>query len=433
MTLSTSTGETVAVSNPPAASSTRSTRPDWGDWRSVAEWWLGPVVQSETWTAAGYLAVCVLVSAVWFTATVTMLTVSLPLVIVVLGLPLVWLSFSSMESMAEVERRRARWIGLEIEPRSLRRAETRVSQPWTMLRDPARWRQAAFLVSGFVLAMLFFTTALVAWLTVVNAVWVVIWGGSLSAAATQILVAFLMVGIAPRLTVKLGLTYGRITMWFLGPDPVLVMQERIDTMALHRQEILDAVANERRRIERNLHDGVQQRLVALGIDLGLAVSKLPDDADAAKVLVEEAREKTRTSIGELRVIGRGLHPAILEDRGLDAALSAVVSNARVPIALSVPTGLRVPADIEETAYFVASEAISNIMKHSDAKAASIRVHSADGRLIMLIHDDGNGGADVSKGTGLAGMAARVHGIDGSFEISSPPGGPTTLVVELPYD
>ncbi|MCP3936039.1 MAG: sensor histidine kinase [Actinomycetia bacterium] len=427
------TRQTVVVSSPSKAVSPQQAAPDWGDWRSVADWWLRPVVQRETWAHAGYLIAVMFVSSVWFAVTLIVLTVSLLLVIVAVGLPLMWFAFSWIDAMASVERRRVRWIGLvEIEPRPLQRAEGRMAHLRAMLGDPARWRQVAFLLSGFVLGMLFVLLAFVAWAVPANAVWNIFSGAGLATSATWLVFAPVMLGAAPRITVQLGRTYARVAHWFLGPDRVVAMQDRVNTLALQRQEILDAVASERRRIERNLHDGVQQRLVALGIDLGLAASKLPEDGHAAKVLVEEAREKTRTSIGELRVIGRGLHPAILEDRGLDAALSAVVSNAKVPITVSVPPDLLVPADLEETAYFVASEAISNIMKHSGARTASIQVHSDADRLIMSIHDDGHGGADVSKGSGLAGMAARVNGTDGRFDVSSPPGGPTTVTVELPY-
>ncbi len=424
--------ETGVVSEMSSSPAPMPANPDWGDWRSVAKWWFQPVVDPRTWAAAGYLTVGLFASVVWFTVTIAVLSVSLPLLIIALGFPLSWLAFGAVNAMAGVERRRALWLGLSIEPRPLRQAFVGKERFWGRLFDPARWRQASFLLSGFFVVTMFFTISVVSWALTANFVLGIIFGQALSTLVLQLAFAGVMAGVAPRITVLLALAYARLTRWFLGPDPVLAMAHRVETLSKHRQEILDAVTEERRRIERNLHDGVQQRLVALGIDLGLAASKLPEDAVAAKELVEAAREKTRTSIGELRVIGRGLHPAILGDRGLDAALSAVVSNAKVPISLSIPEGLRLPLDIEETAYFLASEAISNIMKHSDARAASIRIDDDGRRLTILILDDGGGGADMTKGTGLAGMAARVRATDGTFDLRSPSGGPTSLNVELPY-
>ena len=210
------------------------------------------------------------------------------------------------------------------------------------------------------------------------------------------------------------------------------MQDRVDQLSANRDEILSAVATERRRIERNLHDGVQQHLVAMGIDLGLAASKIEDDPEGAAELLRAATEKNRASIGELRTIGRGLHPAVLDDRGLDAALSAVVAGSPVPIDLRVEPGLELPIDTAEAAYFVVSEAIANLLKHARARTGSVQISDVDRVLHIRVHDDGRGGADVAKGTGLAGIAARVRGLDGTFDVSSPKGGPTTIDVRIPH-
>jgi len=220
--------------------------------------------------------------------------------------------------------------------------------------------------------------------------------------------------------------------WLLGPDRFAAMQTQVEELTADRRVILDAVAGERRRIERNLHDGVQARLVALGIDLGLAEAMLPERADEAKALVAAAREKARASIGELRVIGRGLHPSILEDRGLDAALSAVVAASPIPIRLRCELAVPPPPAVEEAAYFIVSEAVSNVLKHARARSATIDVTGDDRTMQILVHDDGLGGADATDGTGLAGIDARVRGLGGAMRIASPAGGPTVVSVELPY-
>lgn len=417
--------DTAAAPNPTPG-------PDWNNWRSVTDWWFRPAVEARTWLAAAYLAVGFLATLTWFVVAIVVLSVVLPLIVVAVGIPLTWLAFGLIDAMANVERRRALWVGVEIAPRPFASTPEGKARIWARLKDPARWRQVAFISSAFLVGALFFSLATAAWMLSVNVIVGIVTGATIGTVVLQSVLGVFMLGAAPRTTIQLARAFAKFTDWFLGPDPVIAMQERVDTLARHRQEILDAVAEERRRIERNLHDGVQQRLVALGIDLGLAASKLPEDPEAARALVVDAREKTRTSIGELRVIGRGLHPAILEDRGLDAALSAVVSNAEIPITLRIASGLRVPMDAEETAYFVAAEAVSNIMKHSRARAASVHIHDSEGCLHMEIHDDGRGGADMAKGSGLAGMSARVRGVDGRFDMSSPDGGPTILRVEIPH-
>lgn len=404
---------------------------DTSDVKDLALWWFGPVIERQTWAAAGYLAVGMFASIAWFVATVVMLSVSLPLLVVLIGFPLMFLSFGVIGAMAGVERRRARWIGVTIEPRPLRRSTSAMGWLWVRLGDPARWRQVAYFLLGIVLWPVAALLALSLWGLAVQAVFS-IFEVNVITFVLQAVVGVALLGFAPRATVWLARAGAAVGGFLLGPDEATQLRQRVDDLSGQRDEILEAVAAERRRIERNLHDGVQQQLVALGIDLGLAAQKIDDDPAAASVLVDEARDKTRALIGELRTIGRGLHPAILEDRGLDAALSAVVSNARIPITLDVQPGLDLPVDTEETAYFVASEAVSNIMKHSGARVASIKIYDRGDVLHLSIHDDGRGGADQASGTGLAGMAARVGGVDGRFDLHSPAGGPTTLTIELPH-
>lgn len=405
---------------------------DWSDARAVAEWWYRPVVERSTWTAMGYLAVGTVATITWFVATLVALAVSLPLILVGIGLVLTFFTLGLVDAMAGVERRRAGWVGVEIEPRALRQPAGGLGWLTVRLGDPARWRQVGYMMCAFVVAGLALGVAGSIWLMSLSAATAIFGGGGIGP-IVQMVVGAVALGAAPRITVIIADLYARFTAWFLGPDPLTVMQARVDTLSEQRQEILDAVAGERRRIERNLHDGAQQRLVALGIDLGLAASKLDDDPDAARALLDDARDKARTSLGELRGIGRGLHPAILEDRGLDAALSAVVADAGIPISLDVPADLRLPIETEETAYFIAAEAVTNVMKHSGANTAAITVRDDGRRLHLSIYDDGRGGADATGGTGLVGIAARVHGADGRFDLSSPPGGPTTLTVELGHD
>ena len=246
-----------------------------------------------------------------------------------------------------------------------------------------------------------------------------------------LVIAAAALGAAPRIAVFVAGFKAQITQWFLGVDELSEARARVDSLSTQRDDILEAVAVERRRIERNLHDGVQQQLVAIGLDLGMAEQQLDHHPDRARELILNAREKVRGSIGELRQLGRGLHPSVLADRGIDAALSAVVAGAPIPIAVHVDDDLDLPTDVAETVYFVVNEAIANVLKHSGARSAAIHVDRVAANVRTSIHDDGSGGVDPAKGSGIAGIRARVNAVDGTLTISSPPGGPTLIVAEIP--
>jgi signal transduction histidine kinase len=243
--------------------------------------------------------------------------------------------------------------------------------------------------------------------------------------------AAVLLGAAPRIAVFVARFKAQVTSWFLGVDRLAEAQERVSTLATQRQDILDAVASERRRIERNLHDGVQQQLVAIGLDLGMAEQHLASDPDRVRELIVSARQKVQGSIGELRQLGRGLHPAILADRGIDAALSAVVSGSPIPISVHVDPELDLSTDVAETVYFVANEALANVLKHAKARVASVHVMKVAANVRVTVHDDGVGGIDPTRGTGIAGIRARVNAVDGTLAITSPDGGPTTIIAEIP--
>jgi signal transduction histidine kinase len=193
---------------------------------------------------------------------------------------------------------------------------------------------------------------------------------------------------------------------------------------------VDAFAVERRRIEQDLHDGAQQRLVALTVSLGLARLDLPPDSPAA-VRVAEAHEQARHALAELRELIRGVHPQVLTDRGLEAAVREVAGRSPIPVDVDIALPRRLPAPVEETAYFVTCEALANVVKHSAASRAAVRARLLEDLLVLEARDDGVGGADPAAGTGLSGLADRIAVANGRLRLSSPPGGPTLLRVELP--
>ncbi|MFD8705155.1 sensor histidine kinase [Kitasatospora sp. NPDC059648] len=222
----------------------------------------------------------------------------------------------------------------------------------------------------------------------------------------------------------------RLALGLLGPSRAQRLQERVDQLAVSRTDLIEAVDAERRRIERDLHDGTQQRLVSLAVNLGLAIATRPD-LPGAREVIARAHLEAKEAIAELDDLVRGLHPAVLEDRGLDAALSGLAARTPLPVRLRVDLEERVAPSVESVAYFVISEALTNATKHANAMRAEVMVRKVGEVLRVRVTDDGLGGADAAAGTGLTGLAKRVGSLDGAFHVSSPVGGPTTITAELP--
>jgi signal transduction histidine kinase len=226
--------------------------------------------------------------------------------------------------------------------------------------------------------------------------------------------------------------YGVCARIMLGPSTV-DLRERVEGLRDASARILTAADDERRRIERDLHDGAQQRLVALNVLLGVVESKIESDPKAATPLVARARQEAQAAVKELRELARGIHPALLADRGLTAALEALAQRAPFPVTVSGVPARRLPAAVEATAYFITAEALTNVAKYAAATKASVVLSEDRGRLRVTVSDDGIGGADPKLGTGLRGLRDRVAALDGRFEVSSPRGQGTVIVAELPLE
>jgi signal transduction histidine kinase len=207
-------------------------------------------------------------------------------------------------------------------------------------------------------------------------------------------------------------------------------QHRIEALETSRAGAVDAQETELRRIERDLHDGAQARLVALGMSLGMAEQHVDTDPETVRELIAEARLGAAEALAELRDLARGIHPPILTDRGLEAAVRALVVRSPLPVSLAVDVPVRPSATVETAAYFTVSEALANAIKHADATRVDIRIETVDGRLQANVTDDGRGGADPA-GRGLTGIRRRLEALDGALRVSSPQGGPTTVHAELP--
>jgi signal transduction histidine kinase len=235
---------------------------------------------------------------------------------------------------------------------------------------------------------------------------------------------------APQLTRGFAIADTALARRLLGPRQDLAA--RVIQLETSRERVVDAAEAERRRIERDLHDGAQQRLVALAMELGRAKAKFGDDLDAARELVDQAHAQAKEALTELRNLVRGVHPPVLTDRGLDAALSGLAALCPVPVDVHVDVPVRPRASVEAVAYFMVAEALTNVAKHSRASHAKVVVegHGFPGTLTVMVSDDGIGGADIT-GAGLSGLADRVSGVDGRMSVESPVGGPTIIAAELP--
>jgi signal transduction histidine kinase len=235
---------------------------------------------------------------------------------------------------------------------------------------------------------------------------------------------------APWLTAGVAALDVRAARALLGPSRAEELEHRVEHLTQTRAGVVDAADAERRRLERNLHDGTQQRLVSLAMNLGMARAQTATVEEAHEAIAD-AHMEAKAALAELRNLVRGLHPPVLEDRGLDAALSGVAARMPIPVRLTVNVPRRPPPTIEAVAYFVVSEGLTNITKHARASQAEVFVQQDGDRLHIIVTDDGVGGADPARGTGLAGLARRAESVDGTLEIASPPGGPTLLTVDLP--
>jgi signal transduction histidine kinase len=314
------------------------------------------------------------------------------------------------------------------------------------LTGRALWRQVCYhAVAGPLLAVLdlavlaVWATALVAasiyvWIWALPPQWRVTDLGYTTQAAYITAGGLALLFLGPRLTGALVRLETRAAEVLLGPSRTEKLARRVADLAESRAGVLDAADAERRRIERDLHDGAQQRLVSLAVNLGLARATLGDLPTDARKVIDEAHREAKEAIAELNNLVRGLHPAVLEDRGLDAALSGVAARLPIPVRVAVDLPQRPSPTVEAVAYFVVSEALTNVVKHAQATRADVTVERIGETLLVVVADDGAGGADLAAaggGTGLAGLAKRVASVDGTFSCRSPAGGPTVITVELP--
>ncbi|MCU1410992.1 MAG: hypothetical protein JWR04_1699 [Rhodoglobus sp.] len=396
-----------------------------------------------TWSAAIDLLLDAVLGTLWFCLVLALLVTGVALLPALgIGLLVLGAAASFTRLTGEVERLRANaLLGTEIaapiRPHTGQEGWKRpFAQGISDLRDVMTWRILLHHFLSMVIGLVVVTVVYTALQTGIELL-----AGQRSLAESPLL-DVLGVGPSAVLTVALfllalPLVYfaGQLDRVVLAPLLGLPanaeLRHEIDTLSGARQAAVDAAAIERLRIERDLHDGAQPMLVSVAMTLGMAKAKLDSDPAAARALLDQAHTDAKAAITELRQLARGIHPAVLTDRGLDAALSALASRCTVPTRVEVSLPGRLSAEVEAVVYFAIAEALTNVSKHSGATTCRVYVTCADGRLSAGVIDDGIGGARIEEGGGLDGMAARIRSAGGTFTLDSPAGGPTRLGMELP--
>jgi signal transduction histidine kinase len=417
-------------------------------------------VEARTWRELAYLLLNLPMGIVGFVWTVTMLSLGAGLLITFIGLPVLVLALGGCRAFGYAERARARsllWLDVE-EPAPVR-AKSRGFLPWLggQLGSGVNWRHAIYClihfpwgVFSFCVSISFFTYG---WGLLTYPLWrwvfpvyfgqegIQIYGGGEGAhrhgwwlhtpadLTLSVVVGLLFVLMLPWVVRGMAHVDRMLVAGLLGPSR---LASRVTELESDRGAVVDTAAADLRRIERDLHDGAQARLVALAMDLGMAKEKLLEDPKVGAAMVEEAHGEVKVALQELRDLARGIHPAILTDRGLGPALSAVAARCTVPVTVTVDLPARPVPAIEGIAYFTVSELLQNISKHSGASRASVDVWQIEDRLMLHVYDNGRGGASVEAGSGLTGLAERLGSVDGVLVVDSPAGGPTRIAAELPW-
>jgi signal transduction histidine kinase len=401
------------------------------------------------WEATGYAFLYLLLWAPVL-AVFIVTVVGVPLVLVTAGVLLLIWSVPLLGALASVHRRCAENIlGVDVPAGYVSTdGQGLLHRLQTWLRDPARWRDLLWaLVStaaGFPLSLLAVIplAGFVWWLTFPLVFGVTPDGvfdtplgfmtiDTLGEAFLAWIPAALMLVIWFVVTPWLVRAVAMMDAALLSRDRTALLERRVETLTQTRAESVDFSAAELRRIERDLHDGAQARLVALGMSLGMAHELMERDPDAARRLLAEARDTSTAALGDLRSVVRGIHPPVLADRGLAGAVQALALDMPIPVMVSVEMTGRPPAPVEAAVYFAIAECLANIGKHAGARRAWVTMRHDGHDLAVEVGDDGRGGARPNAGTGMLGVMRRLSAFDGTMSVSSPEGGPTLVVMEVP--
>ena len=343
---------------------------------------------------------------VLFIVTVT----GIGLVAVSVGIPILVVCLPLLRRFAGLHRRwAARQLGVEPIPSSYAPVPDAalLVRLWAVAKDPATWRDLVWLLVNSTAGLAMYIIAVV-----------------------ESLLGLVFWWLPKHMFLD---TNARIARAMLSPTERTRLASRVQQQAESRAETVDTQAAEIRRIERDLHDGAQARLVALGMNLGMAEDAVDDDPESAKLLLAQARAASSQALAEIRGLVRGIHPPVLADRGLVGAVEALALASPLPVEVDADVPERLPAPVESASYFAVAEVLTNVIRHSGATGASVRMRHAGGLLSMQVRDDGRGGATPGAGSGLRGIERRLGAFDGRLTVTSPPGGPTVVTMEVPCE
>jgi signal transduction histidine kinase len=383
----------------------------------------------------------------------TLVSVGIGLSVTLLGLPVLALGILTARAFAHLERRRlARLTGAPVahpEYLAANPSDGLVRRLTTPARDRQSWLDVVWAVVAVLTAAVSWSIAVAWWSAALGGTTYGVWEQLVPRGTDPVTLASLLgfgtgrtadvvvissIGAFALLTLPLALRAAALLHSTLGRDLLCgraELQQEVRRSEAGRSAGLAAEAESLRRLERDIHDGPQQRLVRLSMDLGRARSQLDRDPERARATIDGAVTQARDTVEELRSLSRGIAPPVLVDRGMEAALREAVARSAVPTSLTYDAPAALPAHIENAAYFVVTESLTNIAKHSGASLARVSLVVRDDRALLTVEDDGRGGATLAPDGGLAGLAQRARAVDGTLEVSSPPGGPTVVRAVLP--
>jgi signal transduction histidine kinase len=412
-----------------------------------------PLARGRTWSGSLHLLLDLPLGIAWFTVAITGLSVGVGLVpLALIGLVVLAVTVFCGRLIGVVDRNRAAvLLGVQVAPPPpVPSGEGAWRQLVSRLQDPAGWKGLGYGMLMLPIGIVNFTLVVTVWSIALAGLAYPTWGWAVDIElwnnrilhgwekagwlAGGFIAGLLALLAAPHVVRALASVDKGLVRGLLGGSPTAELRQRVETLTVSRDASVDVAEAERRRIERDLHDGVQPQLVNLAMDLGLARQKLAKNVDADPALVaivERAHDDSKRAVSDLRNMGRGIHPAVLTDRGLDAAVSALAARSPIPVEVNIALPARPPATVESAAYFAIAEALTNAAKHSGASFVRIDGRAANGWLTVEVTDDGVGGASLQPGGGLNGLSGRLAALEGRLRVASPAGGPTTVLAELP--
>ncbi len=391
-----------------------------------------------------YVALGFPLGLLWLIALVVLVAVGVSTSVVIVGIPILALTWLLCGWGANTERERASLI-LGAPIRRVQRAPLPdgLLASWrARVTDSSRWKEFGYMVALGPVGLITSTIVISLWAAVLAAIAAPAFvstapsqsllGGLHSGTQIAVVVGgVVLAAVTVAVTRGLAIGLGAIATGLLAPDERAALVARVETLEATRMGAVESADARLRRLERDLHDGAQHRLAYIAMELDRARTKMSDDPDTARELLGRAHEESKRAMTELRDLVRGIHPSVLTDRGLDAAVSGLAQRCPVPVDLTVALDERPPVAVETAAYYVVAEALTNIAKHSEAAHAGVEITRNGRSLTIEVRDDGHGGAQRKAGSGLEGLAQRVEALDGTLAIDSPRGGPTVIKAELP--